>query len=98
MIGIDFGLGTRQSFYLPWRARKRVRSPTGEYPRLRRSDDRDFATQRVHGSEHARVRQGTVAKEESGSVVCGTQKSDRVATLALMAHEVHSPPLSTAFA
>ena len=41
-------------------------------------------------SEHARVRSGTTAKKESGSLVCGTQESDRAATLALTAHEVRS--------
>jgi hypothetical protein len=38
--------------------------------------------------QHARVRPSTAAKEESGSLVRGTEKSDRIAALASAQIEV----------
>ena len=40
--------------------------------------------------EHARVRPGTAAKEESGSLVRGTEESDRIAALASAQTEVRA--------
>ena len=41
-------------------------------------------------AKHARVREGTTAEKESGSIVRGTQESDRAAPLALAETEVRA--------
>ena len=40
--------------------------------------------------EDGRVREGTTAEKKSGSVVCGTEESDRATPLTLTTHEVRA--------
>src|SRR5207249_7409699 len=44
--------------------------------------ERTSPTTRAGVGQHARVRQSTAAKKEGGSLVRGTEESDRIATLA----------------
>ena len=52
------------------------------------SPTRASPTTRPRTSEHGRVRAGTTAEKKSGSIVCGTEASDRAAPLTLATHEV----------
>lgn len=59
--------------------------PVSDHPSVRIS----WAT-RPRAGEYGRVHKGTTPTEESGSIVCRTQESDRIASLAPAAIEVRS--------
>src|SRR5579859_4039125 len=52
--------------------------------------ERTSPTTRAAVGEHAGVRQSTAAKKEGGSLVRGTEESDRIAALAAATHEVRA--------